>query len=93
MKLDNFGGKVKRMNAMVLRGNNVDREILVSGTVLKQWRLIHDSFPVETINQYVRRYLKGEIKLVKEYIPTHNDLKTLTDSKIKTQKVKTQSRE
>ena len=36
VKLDNFGGKVKTMNAMVLRGNNVDREILVSGTVLKQ---------------------------------------------------------
>ena len=73
------------MNAMVLKGNNMDREILVSRTVLKQWILIHDSFPVETIDQYVHRYLKGEIKLVKEYIPTHNDLKTSTGSKIKTQ--------
>ena len=38
VKLDNFGGKAKR--------------------------LIYDSFPVETIDQYVHRYLTGEIKLV-----------------------------
>ena len=44
VKLDVFGGKVKNMDAMVLRGNTIDREILISMGVLKQWRLIHESF-------------------------------------------------
>ena len=56
IKLDIFGGKSKRMDAMVLRGN-VDREILVSSSNLKQWRLIHPTIPVETVDQYISRCL------------------------------------
>ena len=78
IKLDIFGGKTKWMGAMVLRGN-VDREILVSSTNLKQWRLIHPTFPVETVDQYISRYLKHEIKTVKDY----NGVKTVNGQKVK----------
>ena len=36
VKLDVFAGKLKKMDAMVLRGNDVDREVLISGQLLKK---------------------------------------------------------
>ena len=88
IKLDIFGGKSKRMDAMVLRGN-VDREILVSSTNLKQWHLIHPTIPVETVDQYISRYLKHEIKVVKDY----NGVKTVNGQKVKSQKLRKQPKE
>ena len=38
-RLDVFKGKPKRIVALVLRGNSIDREVLISNGVLKQWRL------------------------------------------------------
>ena len=46
-------GKVKRMKCLVLRGNQVDREILISGQMLKAWDLIHSSFRHQTVTSYV----------------------------------------
>ena len=34
-------GKIKKVNCLVLRGNDIDREILISGKMLKEWRMIH----------------------------------------------------
>ena len=42
-------GKTKKLNCLVLRGNSVDREILISGKMLKLWNVIHPSFPHESI--------------------------------------------
>ena len=33
-------GKTKRLNCLVLRGNSVDREILISGKILKLWNIL-----------------------------------------------------
>ena len=46
-------GRTKRMTCLVLRGNQVDHEILISGQMLKAWDMIHPSFPHETIRTYV----------------------------------------
>ena len=45
-------GKTTCLNCLVLRGNNVDRKILISGKMLKLWDMIHPSFPHETISTY-----------------------------------------
>ena len=87
IKLDIFQRKAKRMGAMVLRAN-VDQQILVSSSNLKQWRLIHPNFPLETVDQYISRYLKHEIKVVKDY----NNV-TLNGQKVKTPKIRKQPKE
>ena len=46
---------VKRLQCLVLRGNHVDREILVSCQTLKNWDLIHPTFGRETITNYMNR--------------------------------------
>ena len=38
-------GKIKRLTCLVLRGKNVDREILISCQMLKKWDMIHPTFP------------------------------------------------
>ena len=48
-------GKTKRLNCLVLRGSNVDREILISGKMLKLWNMIHPSFPHESIETYINK--------------------------------------
>merc|ERR1711888_30495 len=45
----------KRLNCLVFRGNNVDREILISGKMLKLWDMIRPSFPHETISTYISK--------------------------------------
>ena len=46
---------IKRLQCLVLRGNHVDREILVSCQTLKNWDLIHPTFGRETITNYMNR--------------------------------------
>ena len=56
------------VTVMVLRGYSVDKEVLICGDVLKDWRLLHPSFPNQTIDQYIKFGFKGEIKCVKFYL-------------------------
>ena len=63
--------------------------MLVSSTNLKQWRLIQPTFPVETVDQYISRYLKHEIKTVKDY----NGVKTVNGQKVKSPKLRKQPKE
>merc|ERR1712215_407674 len=51
-------GKTKKLRCLILRGSGVDREILISCKMLKQWNLIHESFPHETVDNFVKRKLK-----------------------------------
>ena len=51
-------GKTKKLRCLILRGSNVDREVLISCKMLKRWDLIHETFPHETVGQYVRRNIK-----------------------------------
>merc|ERR1711888_269157 len=39
-------------------GSGVDREVLISCKMLKRWDLLHETFPHETVGQYVKRKLK-----------------------------------
>ena len=48
-------GKTKKLNCLVFRGNSVDREILISGKMLKLWRMIHPTFPHESIEIYINK--------------------------------------
>merc|ERR1712030_35366 len=41
------------MGCLVLRGKEVDREILVSCQMMKKWDVIHPTFPAQTISTYV----------------------------------------
>ena len=47
---------IKKLECLVLRGNNVDREILVSCKTLKKWDIIHCTFGQETVTSYINRY-------------------------------------
>ena len=47
-------GKIKRLTCLVLRGKEVDREILNNCQMLKKWDMIHSTFPAQTISQYIR---------------------------------------
>ena len=75
-------GRTKRLTCLVLRGNKVDREILISGQMLKIWDMIHPSFPNETISTYVRklRSVKLDNKVSSMYdkspIPTSERIST-----------------
>ena len=51
-------GKMKKLRCLILRGSGVDREILISCKMLKRWNLIHESFPHETVDNFVKRKLK-----------------------------------
>ena len=58
-------------NCLVLRGENVDREILISGKMLKLWDMIHPSFPHETISTYVRKLRSVDNKISSIYNKSH----------------------
>ena len=51
-------GKIKKLRCLILRGSGVDREVLISCKMLKRWDLLHETFPHETMRQYVKRKLK-----------------------------------
>ena len=42
------------MTCLVLRGEEVDREILISCAMLKKWDMIHQTFPAQTLSDYIR---------------------------------------
>ena len=67
MKLDVFAGKLKKMDILVLRGNDVDREVLICGQLLKKWNLIHPTFPWQTVQDYISSILSTKIKSVQCY--------------------------
>ena len=46
-------GKTKKVNCLVLRGNIIDREILISRKMLKTWRMIHPTFPNQSVKTYM----------------------------------------
>ena len=46
---------IKRLECLVLRGDYVDREILVSCETLKNWDLIHSTFGRETVTRFINR--------------------------------------
>ena len=46
---------IKKLECLVLRGNDVDREILVSCETLKKWDIIHCTFGQETVTNYINR--------------------------------------
>ena len=46
---------IKKLKCLVLRGNHVDREILVSCETLKKWDIIHSTFGQETVTNYINR--------------------------------------
>ena len=55
VSLPQVQGAKKRVDCCILRGNMVDREILLSLSTLKKWNLVHTSFPMETVDQYLIR--------------------------------------
>jgi len=48
-----FVKSTKKLECLVLRGNSVDREILVSCDTLMKWDLIHDTFGRETVTDFI----------------------------------------
>ena len=62
-------GKTKKLNCLVLRGNSVDREILISGKMLKLWNMIHPSFPHESIDTYINK-----LRSVDAHVLDHNKI-------------------
>merc|ERR1712215_246906 len=50
----------KKLTVFILRGNSVDREVLISVQLCKKWGIIHPPFPLETIKTYINR--KSKIK-------------------------------
>merc|ERR1712030_120826 len=54
---------MKRLRCLILRGSGVDREVLVSCKMLKKWRLLHQSFSHETVEDFCNR--KNKIKTQK----------------------------
>ena len=50
-----FVKSTKKLECLVLRGNSVDREILVSCDTLMKWDLIHDTFGRETVTDFIHR--------------------------------------
>ena len=47
-----LGGSRRMVQAAVLRGNLVDREVLLSLELLKRWDLVHETFPNQTVSNY-----------------------------------------
>ena len=76
-------GKTKQLRCLILRGSNVDREVLISCRMLKRWGLIHETFPHETVGSYVRRTIKSH-KIAAIYE------KSATPSKVLVSKVPTE---
>ena len=65
--LDIFSGKAKQITGLVLRGNTLDKEILLSRDQLIKWRILHCGFPTQAIDDFVKDVLKSKIKVIKNY--------------------------
>ena len=75
---------IKRLECLVLRGNSVDREILVSCETLKKWDLIHSTFGKETVTSFINRcnsnltrYNSSNSRLMKNKIKNVKNLSQL----------------
>ena len=64
---DVLGGR-KCVEAAVTRSNK--KETLISLSLLKKWDLVHDSFPNQTISDYI--YSKQRNKSMKAYSTVYN---------------------
>ena len=65
--LDIVASKANRVDGLVLRGNSLDKEILLSRDQFMNWRLLHSGFLTQTIDLYVQHVLKSKIKSFKTY--------------------------
>lgn len=81
---------VKTLECLVLRGNNVDREILVCCDTLKKLDLIHSTFGRETVTNYFinnsthynisnSRLIRNKIKNVNNLSQLYHKYRILTD--------------
>ena len=73
---------IKKLECLVLRGNCVDREILVSCDTLKKWDLIHSTFGRETVTDFINRsnstrYNISNSRLIRNKIKNVNNLSQL----------------
>ena len=84
-----LGDKRKLIEAAVLEGNQNDREILISLKILKTWGLIHETFPQESVLDFMNRKMnKGNntaysvlySKQCYEQKGTYNNLKYLQNA-------------
>ena len=84
-----FVKSTKKLECLVLRGNAVDREILISCDMLIKWDLIHSTFGRETVTDFMHRNLthynsnsklnKIKIKNVNSMSQLYNKSKMSTD--------------
>ena len=82
---------IKRLECLVLRGKNIDREILVSCETLKKWDIIHSTFGQETVTSFINRcnstnssnlnsrQMSNQIKNVNNLSQLYNKSKIATD--------------
>ena len=49
-----LGGR-KLVEAAVIEGEGPTREVLVSLGLMKKWDIIHDTFPEETVSDFLER--------------------------------------
>ena len=82
---------IKRLECLVLRGKNIDREILVSCETLKKWDLIHSTFGQETVTSFINRcnstnssnlnsrQMSNKIKNIQNLSQLYSKSKTPTD--------------
>ena len=66
-----LGERRRMVQAAVLRGNMVDREVLLSLQLLKKWDLVHDSFPNQTVSSYF--YSNKHIKQYSARYSNHSE--------------------
>merc|ERR1711895_79124 len=50
--------KIKQLTVFILRGQSVDREVLISVQMCRKYGIIHPTFPHESIKSYVNRKMK-----------------------------------
>ena len=55
-----MGEKRKLVDGAVLEGKTTDREILISLKLLKDWGLVHSTFPQETVYNFITRTNKSK---------------------------------
>ena len=77
-----FVKTTKKLECLVLRGNSVDREILISCDRLKKWDLIHNTFGKETVTDFINRnnwtrYNISNSRLIRNKVKNVNSLSQL----------------
>ena len=80
---------MKQITGLVLRGNTLDKEILLSRDQLIKWRTLHRGFPNQTIDDFVNYVLRSKIKVIKEYPSIKTTEKQLKNQLTSCKKLKT----